>query len=872
MMLPRPSTELVGREVVLGRLASALAEGRGVLIAGPPGIGKTALAAALAERTRGYWVQALYGTDVSRRSPYGALAPLLSELPSSGGMNPVSVLQEVRRLLRSKAGTAPLLLLVDDADKLDELSIQVVSQLVRAEDATVVATVTDLLEADEEVLSLWSDGHLQRIDVEPLSSGETRTLMERLLRGPVSERAVREMWAETRGNPHFTILMTEEQVQLRRLVLSDQTWVRARPYVYTGAVAEVVSTRLSRLPEDQRRVVEILSLVSPLPLPVMLGLTPAETLDALEENGTVVLERGPSSTGVLLGDPTLGAVVAANVPLGRSHQLWREFSELLSDPVELEPAAEAGYVSWTLSCEADPGAKAVLRAARFVNDSGNPSQALEFVRSVERSDRDQDLVREEIRALMVLGELQAAQALLLESEPGFDRTRRESWAALMIQKAALRRSLPKSGSPQDVLETLRASRSDGVPAESTETAAAIDVAEAELQLAEGNYAAAVMPLRALAVRSGISARMRALAVSAAAEALAVSGQAAEALELLESNQELLRRPLPAPDQSTIVTRLFYALYAAGDLARALRFVRADADGAQESYRGTAGELACGLLHAAAGEADSAVDSLAPAVSQLRFRDRDDLLPLATAVLSYAYLLAGNHARASEYRALAPRYRHRPSWHAERVAAFYRTLSQQGHNPQTTARSLTRMAEEAEARGNISFALASLEAAASLGDLPAAAELARLAPTATGRWADTLAAYGRGLLDGDPGLLLAAAEGAAELGHQLLAHRAAGLVRADAPAAGSRIARRAAVVENAAYRKLLREHSIQSMLETLSDFDGRLVQMAAGSWSRTQIAQDLHLSPRTVDWHLNKLFRKLHVSGRSELRDVLRSAG
>ena len=151
------------------------------------------------------------------------------------------------------------------------------------------------------------------------------------------------------------------------------------------------------------------------------------------------------------------------------------------------------------------------------------------------------------------------------------------------------------------------------------------------------------------------------------------------------------------------------------------------------------------------------------------------------------------------------------------------------------------------------------------------ELARLAPKATGRWAETLASYAKGMLGSDPWVLLEAAEGAAQLGHHLLAHHAAGQVRTVSPAGGGSIARRAAAVENAAYRRLLRENSIQNMLAGLSDFDARLVKLAAGTSSRNQIAQELHLSPRTVDWHLNKLFRKLHVSGRTELRDVLRSA-
>ena len=871
MRLPRPLAGLVGRDAVLGRLESALAGGRGALIVGPQGVGKSALALALIDRARGFRVETLHGTAVSRRSPYGALAPLLSELPLTGGLNPVSALHEVRRLLRARAAGVPLLLVVDDVDELDELSVQVIAQLVRSGEITLVATATDLLRAEPEVLSLWADGHLDRIDVEPLSRTETRTLMEGFLSGPVSEPAARDMWVETQGNPHFTILMTAEQVRQGRLVLSDQTWVRAGSYSHTGAVAEVISTRLSRLPADHRKLVEVLSHVSPLPLPTVLVLVAPETLDALEEDGTVVLERG-ALPAVKLSDSLFASVVAANVPLGRSHQLWKELSDSLPDPGALTPAALSGFVSWSLACEAEPGANWVQIAARFANDSGKPSSALAFVSSISPDTRDQELVLEEIRALMALGEDQAALDVLTGFEPDFDPHRRRSWVSLMILKAALLRSLSKSGDPGLVLRSLcQAQDGLGEAPDTPETTAEIDYAQAELQLADGNCVLAVKPLRSLAARSGISERMRALAVAAAAEAMAVTGQAGEALGLVDEHWALLRAPHPAPDQSVILNRLFYAFYAAGDLDRALRFVRENTEGIHDAYRGTAGELVWGVVRAAAGESDAAVEALEPAVSQLRFRDPQDLLPLAAALLSYAHGLSGTPSRAALYQKLAPRFRNHPFWHAARVTDFFRTLARQGREKETAARSLVQMGEEAEARGNISFALGCYEAAASRGDMSAAAQLARLAPTATGRWAQVLASYGRGLLGSDPWILLEAAEGAAKLGHHLLAHHAAGLVRTVSPAGGGSIARRAAAVENAAYRRLLRENSIQNMLEGLSDFDARLVQLAAGTASRNEIAEELHLSPRTVDWHLNKLFRKLHVSGRTELRDVLRSA-
>jgi DNA-binding CsgD family transcriptional regulator len=77
-----------------------------------------------------------------------------------------------------------------------------------------------------------------------------------------------------------------------------------------------------------------------------------------------------------------------------------------------------------------------------------------------------------------------------------------------------------------------------------------------------------------------------------------------------------------------------------------------------------------------------------------------------------------------------------------------------------------------------------------------------------------------------------------------------------------------MVANECYRMLADANSLESRLKKLSDFERDLARRAASGASSARLGSALHLSPRTVDWHLGRIFLKLHVSGRAELRRLL----
>ncbi|SPM31235.1 ATP-, maltotriose-and DNA-dependent transcriptional regulator MalT, partial [Mycobacterium terramassiliense] len=149
-------------EEALERLNDALPAGRGAVVLGPDGCGKSTLARLAAEGyaaahpgTLTRWVT---GTPTERAVPFGAFGHLvaISEIGKPGAL--------LRAARASLEGLGDLLLVVDDAHELDVLSATLVYQLALAGTArTIVTARAD--KAPEAIAALWTDGLLDRIDI-----------------------------------------------------------------------------------------------------------------------------------------------------------------------------------------------------------------------------------------------------------------------------------------------------------------------------------------------------------------------------------------------------------------------------------------------------------------------------------------------------------------------------------------------------------------------------------------------------------------------------------------------------------------------------------------------------------------------------------
>src|SRR5262249_51351084 len=151
---------MIGRDQEIGEIMRSIADDavRGVALAGKAGIGKSRLAreAVLAAATAGWTVRSVAATATSRPIPLRAFSQWTDDVQSE----PFALARRVIEALTDGAHANRLVVFVDDAHLLDDLSALVLHQLVHSRAAAVILTIRTGEPAPAAVTALWKDGLL----------------------------------------------------------------------------------------------------------------------------------------------------------------------------------------------------------------------------------------------------------------------------------------------------------------------------------------------------------------------------------------------------------------------------------------------------------------------------------------------------------------------------------------------------------------------------------------------------------------------------------------------------------------------------------------------------------------------------------------
>ncbi|MEU7754406.1 LuxR family transcriptional regulator [Micromonospora sp. NPDC049101] len=321
---------LTGRAEELRYIAAASRRSsgpRGVVLAGAAGVGKTRLAREALDilATRGVSPRWVTGNASAQSLPLGAFASVLGDIEPG----PTRLVSATITALLTGA-QAGVVVVVDDAHLLDELSALVVHELVMSAAAPVVLTLRSGEPAPDAVTRLWKDGHLERLEVQPLSEAETTGLLESVVGGPVDSHAVRRLWALARGNTLFLRQLVDDELAAGHLAATNGVWRWSGRPAMSAGLTDLIRARMGALPEGLVDVVDVLALSEPLGVPVLAALTGSGQVEEAEIRGLVELRPDGRRWQARLAHPLYGEVRRAGIGQLRARRMRGEIATALA--------------------------------------------------------------------------------------------------------------------------------------------------------------------------------------------------------------------------------------------------------------------------------------------------------------------------------------------------------------------------------------------------------------------------------------------------------------------------------------------------------------------------------------------------------------
>jgi DNA-binding NarL/FixJ family response regulator/tetratricopeptide (TPR) repeat protein len=868
-----------GREAELALIGQAIDDPAvsGIVVAGEAGVGKTRLAfEALSQAdSERYLVKRAVATDAARSIPLGALAQLLpAELPSA------NLLRAATEALVAVGGQQHLLLGMDDAQLLDDVSAALLHQIVQSGAAFVLLTLRSGEPAPDPVTALWKERTIERFDLLPLSPLEVEHVLVAALDGQVDSTTTARLWRTTRGNALLLRELVVAGLDQNALTDVDGVWRWQGPWTMAPRLMDLVRARLEDLDEDQLHVLELLAYGDPLGIDLLSSLAPVQAIEALERQGLLWVEQDRRRAPRVRPAHPLYVEALRRRCLGlreraRHQELVgaiRKFGgrrredelQLAVSHVAVGGTAEPSMlVSAARQAWAAFDAPLAERLARAALDSGGGVEAASVISDV----------------LVWGGRAEEAEALLdaFWSQPQPSGAEDEARARLTVARAfSLFWGLDRVEAAMEVL------------------------AEGERTIADRSW------------REGI--------VSIRGRFLAHSGRYAAALELLD---ELLGRPQPPNFETTETAALMAKALAAasiGSLAEAAAAVRRArrllprwheevpwlgemielagylTQALDGDLRGAAATAA--TLHAGAvehpdyqfslvlsctlrGQASRQLGQVQDALRWLREGRRqvasapgeDDsgaLTALCAAELAHAAALAGDHDLAG--RALAEAYASRRASQAIfdpwiEISATW-VSGARGATGQAVEQALA-CARQARETGALAYEPIALHDAVRLGAAERVVEqLGQLAVQAEGQLVDLYAAHALAAARQDGPSLDQVAAGFEAAGTSLLAAEAAAQAALAHQRAGRQASARTAAASAARYLEACQGGWTPAlgMLQAprLTPRELEIAKLASQGMTNREIAERLVTSVRTVDNHLHQAYSKLGIRGREDL--------
>jgi DNA-binding CsgD family transcriptional regulator len=863
----RLSWPLVGRTEGMRTLDAAISAGdvSGVLVSGAEGVGKTRIvrdALSVAE-TAGYETRVTAGTSSARAIPLGAF----TAWAPSGVTDTVQLLRGVIDALTAAQGDGDVVLAVDDAHLLDDLSTFVVHQIVSRGAAKVILTVREGEPIPAATQEIWKAGNFQRLDLKPLTVHETAELLVGTLGGAVEPDAAERLWTLTRGNVLYLQNIVEQEVAAGRLVPEDGRWRWIGEPIVPPSLVELVESRIGALPADVSDVVDVVAVGEPIDVEALTAITDAGAVEEAETRGLITLEPAGDGIEVRVAHPIYAEVRRRRAPQSRLRRLRGLVAGQLAASAERDDVRVVVHRA-TLSLESDltPDADLLVRAAHGAVWLGDLHLADRMAEAAIRAGAgpETDIVR--AHALSWLGHGEEAEVVLAQiptaelsdldrARFAFVRSSNMLWALGDLPRAkelideASRHSSARGRVYVDAFltvywfaadqpeEAMRASEDlvlDDLPVVGAELAWAL----AQISADAGATAKAVAVAEAgytVATRSLDAPHMRFNIADAEVGALLMAGQVSEAHAVADRIRSQAA-DLPGEAQLLGAAVAGRAALGGGDLRNACQLLKEAADGLSATH---------------------------PTGWGFRYRiPQATALAMSGATSDAADALATLDGVRRAYRSLDYERDLARAW----VAAGQGAVSE-------AVTILLSAAENARATGRFAAEVHLLQTAVQFGDRTCAQRLRDLESIVEGPRVGVAARFATAMHDGDGPELFAVSEEFERMGDLVAAvdaaaHSALAYRRHDKRGSALGSSTRAEALADrcgGASTPALRQAS-ESL--PLTEREAEIVMLIGEGLSNRAIAERLTLSVRTVESYVYRAMLKTETTSREELAALL----
>ncbi len=869
-----PSALTVDRDHELAAIESLLDAGSGLLVLrGPLGIGKSHLArqAAAAASDRGWTVVAIAGSTAVPAVPFAPWAHLLDDVPVDA--TPAALIAIALTHLSELRSMAPVLVVIDDAHRLDELSMAMAVHVMRRDDLPVLVTIGAGRAVPGPLAEVLRDPASSILDLAPLDHDGLATLAATVGGTASLPGGLATLARVTGGNPLFAI-------ETLRGGLPDGS--------PTASLDEVIALRLAGLPADQRRLLELLAVGGSLDARLAEDLVGEAAVVWADQAGLLVVttdhgevtvglthrlyaESLRSGLGVFGVRACLEELIAAATRRGPAPPVglvqlavWHE--EL---GVPFEPAATglaSRQLRWGFHDWLRRGLRGQPQAADPMSDTGRVETAYRLARLAWAQDPDWSSGHSLLRSLLDQRDrLDEFEPVLATTSPMCSSD--EERATLCIVHA-LWLCWVAGRWPEAESMLCQWEQRLGPPHRHL-----LAYARGGLMVQRGEIAAGLAILDAHRPAESFPAVTRVAWASPWAAGCVMAGRLDEGIEVGEA---FLPAALDLGDEAMVAVS---ELVLSGLWGRLYRGELVEAETRALAVRELAGDRASAeglaLLGGVAarsmlwqGRVAEAVELLEDAVLIHEAPTTVGFRPLLHTTLAVA-LAAAHRPGAPEQLIEAKKV-----WTPPRVfdpdmgIAEARIAGSQGRMG-AGAEIADAAAEQAAGAGNVLFALLAAHTAVDLApDHARRDRLVGLSAAVDGRLAELLARECLLTTSADPAAAEALGDDFVAIGAMPQAARAYGAAGQWNRAAGHRA--RAARCEGAAARAwdacpgLPRERAAGPVVGVMTRRESEVAVLAAKGWSSADIADELGISVRTVESHLYRVFAKLGVSNRAEL--------